>query len=146
MPASTVSVVKVKDPDGQTWRVTRRWVPWRRRLRGVVDGIPSPPSGLGDDPISATIAAIFLIIAIPFLLVGLIALVELLLVLLLLPVALVGRVCFGRHWVVEARKGFSVEWDERSGGWRTSGLRIRGVAESLQRGEGPPPQRDVNAS
>ena len=34
-PASTVSVVKVKDPEGQTWRVTRRWVPWRRASQGL---------------------------------------------------------------------------------------------------------------
>ena len=112
----------------------------------MIDGIPSPPSGLGDDPISAIIAIIFLVIAIPFLVLGLIALVELLLVLLLLPVALVGRVIFGRHWVVEARKGFSVEWDERSGDWQASGLRIRAVADALERGAGPPPKSDVSAS
>jgi len=112
----------------------------------MIDGIPSPPSGLGDDPISAVIAVIFLIIAIPFLVLGLIALVELLLVLLLLPVALAGRVFFGRHWVIEARKGFSVEWDERAGDWQTSGLRIHEVAEALERGVGLPPRSDVSAS
>jgi hypothetical protein len=111
-----------------------------------VDGIPTPPSGLGDDPISAIIAIVFLVIAIPFLVVGLIALVELLLVVLLLPVALIGRMFFGRHWVVEARKGFSVEWDEPAGDWQASGLRIHEVAEALRRGTGPPPRLEVSAS
>ena len=111
----------------------------------MVDGIPSPPSGLGDDPISAVIGIIFLIIAIPFLVLGLIALVELLLVLLLLPVALVGRVFFGRHWVVEARRGFAMQWDERSGDWQTSGLRIHEVADRLRKGAGPP-RKEVSAS
>jgi hypothetical protein len=44
--------VKVRSPDRTVWRVRRRWVPWRRRLRGALDSAPDLGVGpLGDDPV-----------------------------------------------------------------------------------------------
>lgn len=133
-----MSVVKVKDPEGQTWRVTRRWVPWRRRLKGSLDGAPDLPTGLGDDPISAVIGLIFLIILLPFLILALIAGIELLLLLLLLPFALLGRVLFGKHWTIEARRGFTICWDGPAGDWQASGIKIHEVARAIEGGHPPP--------
>lgn len=148
--------MKVQDPTGQTWRVTRRWVPWRRRLKGQIsNAMDMVPSGLGDDPISAIIFLIFLVIAIPFLVLALIAGVELLLVGLLLPFAVLARVLFGQHWTVEARKGFSIWWEAPSGDWQESGVLIHDVALAIQKGESLPrtvglgevsPRSDVEAS
>ncbi len=139
--------MKVKDPTGQTWRVTRRWVPWRRQLR-TVDGpdlswVPS----LGDDPISAILLVLVLILMLPFVVLALLVAAELLLLLLLLPVAVAVRVAFGRHWTIEARRGFAIWWDAPSGGWRESGARIRSVAAAISRGDLPPgPSADAVSS
>ncbi len=135
--------MKVKEPTGQTWRVTRRWVPWRRRLKGVDGGLDIVPSGLGDDPISMIIFLVLLVIALPFLILSLFAAIELLLVLLLLPFALLGRVLLGRHWTVEARRGFTIWWDAPAGDWQASGVRIHEVADGIRRGDVP--SRTVDA-
>lgn len=138
-----MSAVKVKDPQGQSWRVTRRWIPWRRRLKGALDGAPDMPSGLGDDPISAVIGIIFLIIALPFLILALIFALELLLLVALLPFAILARVLFGKHWTVEARKGFEIVWDAPAGDWQASGVKIHEIARAIEGGHLPP---QVNAS
>ena len=130
--------MKVEDPSGQTWRVTRRWVPWRRRLKGHVRGLDLIPSGLGDDPLSVLIFLVLLVIALPFVLLAVVAGIELLLVLLLLPFALVGRVLLGSHWTVEARRGFTIWWDAPAGDWQASGVRIHEVADDVRRGTLPP--------
>lgn len=109
-------------------------MPWRRRLKGDVGPSIDIPSGLGDDPISAIILVVCLVIALPFLLVTLIAGIELLLVLLLLPFAVLARVGFGRHWTVEARKGFTIQWEARSGDWQESGVLIHDVADAIRTG------------
>ena len=129
----------MQDPTGQTWRVTRRWVPWRRRLKGALDAVPDlPVSGLGDDPVSAVIAIIFLVILLPFLLLALVAGLELLLLLLVLPFAVLARMAFGRHWTVEARRGFTIWWETEAGSWQVSGIRIHDVAAAIGRGDVPP--------
>jgi len=131
--------MKVRDPEGQTWRVTRRWVPWRRRLRGSLDGAPDVPGGttLGDDPVSAVIGLVFLVILLPFLLLGLIAVLEALLLLAVMPFAVLVRVLFGRHWHVEVRAGFRPYYEVEAGDWRASTLRIHELAAALERGERP---------
>ena len=132
--------MKVEDPSGQTWRVTRRWVPWRRRMKdvdlGSGWGVPDL-NGLGDDPISAVIAIVLLVLALPFILLGLVVAAEFLLLLLLLPVAVLARVLLGQKWTVEARRGFTIVWDAPAGDWQASGLRIHEVAEAIRRGELP---------
>ncbi|MBM7519032.1 hypothetical protein [Nocardioides nitrophenolicus] len=130
--------MKVRDPEGQTWRVTRRWVPWRRRLRSAGTGPLDGLNGLGDDPISAIIAIVLLILALPFVILALFVAFEFLLLLLLLPFAALARVAFGAHWTIEARRGFTIWWDARAGDWRTSGERIRAVAGEIAEGRLPP--------
>ena len=103
------------------------------------------PSGLGDDPVSVVIFLTCLVIAIPFLVLTLIAGLELLLVLLLLPFALLARAAFGRHWTVEARRGFTLWWDTAAGDWQASLLTIHDVAEDIRIGELPPRTVDVPA-
>lgn len=129
--------MKVRSPDGRTWRVSRRWVPWRRRLKGSLDGAPDLPSGLGDDPISAIIAVVFLVILLPFLLVVLVAGLELLLLLVVMPVAVLLRVVLGRHWHVEVRDGWTPYHEEEAGDWQASGIRIHELAARLERGDVP---------
>jgi hypothetical protein len=133
--------VKVTDPAGNTWRVSRRWVPWRRRLKGALDDAPDLPS-LGDDPISMVLGVVFLVIAIPFLVLAVVAGLELLLLVLVLPFAVLGRVLFGRHWHVEVRRGFTVEHEVDGGGWRSSATMIQDLAEQLRQGRGVAAQAD----
>ena len=131
--------MKVRSPDGQVWRVSRRWVPWRRRLKGAMDSMPDLGIGhLGDDPISAIIAVVLLIIALPFIILGLIAGLEFLLVLVVLPFAVLGRVLFGRQWTVEVRRGWRPHWEVLAGDWQESGLRIHATADEIRRGDPPP--------
>ena len=135
----SVPAVKVRDPQEQTWRVTRRWVPWRRRLKGSLDSAPDLGVGsLGDDPISAVIAVVALVVLIPFLLLAVVAGLELLLVLLVLPFAVLGRVLFGRHWTVEVRRGWRPWWETLAGDWQASGTRIHDLTAAIARGDVPP--------
>ena len=136
--------MKVRTPAGQTWRVGRRWLPWRRRLKGSLDSVPDLGIGtLGDDPVSAIIGIIVLVIALPFLVLAFVAGVEFLLVLLLLPFAVLGRVVFGRHWTVVARRGWTPWWEEPAGDWQQSGVRIHEIADAIRRGGVPPQNIDV---
>lgn len=128
--------MKVVDPQGRTWRVSRRWVPWRRRLR--VDGGPDIPGGgnLGDDPISLIIGLLLFILVLPFLVIAGIALLEMLLLLLLVPFVIAGRILFGRQWRIEVREGWTPVWDAPAGSWQESGQAIDAVAAGLRQGLG----------
>ncbi len=133
--------VKAKDLSGQTWRVTRRWVPWRRRLKGEFGGgsFHSLPD-VGDDPISAIILAVILL---PFIVLAVVVAFEFLLVLALLPVAVLARVALGRKWAVEARRGWVPWWEESVGNWSASKARIEEVAAAIERGQTPARTIDV---
>ena len=128
--------MKVKDPSGQTWRVSRRWVPWRRRVRGAFDWLPNLPGG--DDPISMVLSAIMLFLFLPVILLAVVAGLEMLLVLLVLPFALLGRMIFGRHWTIEARLDWTPVWEESAGSWSQSGRAIQDVATAIRQGHLPP--------
>lgn len=128
--------MKVTDPNGITWRVSRRWVPWRRRLKGALSNAPDFPA-LGDDPLSAVIGIVLLVLALPFLVLALVGGLELLVLLLVYPFALLARVLFGRHWRVEMRRGFSFVHEVDGGSWRQSAAVIRELADQLRRGDGP---------
>lgn len=130
--------MKVVDPEGRTWRVTRRWVPWRRRLRAPGSGPLDGLNGLGDDPVSAVIAIVLLILALPFIILALFVAFEFVLLLLLIPFAALARVALGAHWTIEARRGFTIWWDAPSGDWRESGERIASVARAIREGQPPP--------
>lgn len=133
----TVLVVKVKDPQDQTWRVTRRWVPWRRKLKGTMDRVPDFPT-LGDDPISAIVGAVLLVLFLPIILLVIVVGLEFLVLLLILPFAVLGRALFGQHWTIEARHGWTPMWEEPAGTWSQSGQAIRDVCTAIERGHLPP--------
>jgi hypothetical protein len=138
-PAGHGGGVRVRDPQGQVWRVSRRWVPWRRRLKGWL-GETFSWLTIGDDPVSLVL---LVVVGIPFLLVAVLALAELLLLLLVLPFALLLRVAFGRHWVVEVRRGFRIWWEDDGGDWRASGTRLHDLAAAIGRGDVP--EQNVDA-
>ena len=82
--------MKVVDPQGRTWRVSRRWMPWRRRSSiGDWWQVPSG-SGLGDDPISAIIGVFLLILLIPVVVLSVVVALEMLVLLLVLVLVGVG--------------------------------------------------------
>lgn len=138
----SVPAVKVKDPSGQTWRVTRRWVPWRRRVRGASKAwevVPTPPSG--DDPISGAIALVVLVVFSPIIAIALLltvlAAIEFAVILLLIPLVLLGRVFFGRRWIVEMRRGFTPYHQQDAGDWAASRTAIARIADAIGRGDLP---------
>ncbi|UUW92344.1 hypothetical protein ABFU82_00250 [Nocardioides sp. WV_118_6] len=126
--------MKVRDPQGRTWRVTRRWVPWRLRRRKVD---PDLLVG-GDDPISCLVVFVVGLVVLPLLLIVVVFALEALLLALLLPVVALARVWFGRSWWVEARIGFRPHWEEEAGDWAASRLRIHALARSIENGDAPP--------
>lgn len=132
--------MKVTSPDGQVWRVTRRWVPWRARRRRPDRDEPDLGSVLSADDLSGVlfVLAVGLVLTLfPVLFVGPALVLEFFVVLFLVPFAALTRVAFGRHWTVEARRGWRVVWEQPAGDWRTSGLRITEVAEEIQQGTMP---------
>lgn len=139
--------MKVEDPSGQAWRITRRWLPWRRRVRGRSgEAADLVPSGVRDDSVGPVIVLTCLMISIPVLVLTLIAGVELLLVVVLLPpFALLARAASGRPWTVEARRGFTLWWDTSAGDWQASLLTMHDVAEGIRIGDLPPRTVDVPA-
>ncbi|WP_138974447.1 hypothetical protein [Patulibacter medicamentivorans] len=123
--------MKVQDPEGTTWRVRRRWLPWRRRVRDVPD-MPVDIGGLGDDPISAVIGIFLLILAIPALIVITILLAELLILIALLPLFLVLRAVAPVPWTIEVRRRWKLEREEQVRGWGASRARIQDIASELR--------------
>lgn len=129
--------MKVVDPQGRTWRVSRRWMPWRRKAHiGQWGDVPSG-GGLGDDPISMIIGIFLLILLIPFVILAILVALEMLLLLLLLPFAILGRMLLGRHWRVEVRERWTFAWETEAGDWRQSGRAIEHIAGGLRQGVPP---------
>jgi hypothetical protein len=126
--------VRVRDPYGDSWSVRRRWWPWRRRLR-VPDDYPDIGLDLGgDDPISAVLSVIALIILIPALIILALALAEVLLLLLLVPLAVLIRVIRRGAWPVEVRGPGRFRLTQPVVGFRASGERAAVLAEAIRRG------------
>src|SRR5699024_12223320 len=67
---------------------------------------------------------------------------EMLLLLLLRPFAVLGRVLLGRHRRVEVREGWAFAWETEAGSWSERGRAIEHVAEGLRMGV--PPWRAVH--
>lgn len=116
-------------------------MPWpikRRQPDG--DGLDLA-SGM-DDPIGCLIvmAVVVLLLLFPIVFAILFAPVEILVLLLLLPFAVVVRVLSSARWPwqVELRRGWR-PWTEVHGGdWSTSTLRIHQLADAVRRGDIPP--------
>ena len=129
--------MKVEDPQGRTWRVSRRWLPWRRKAHiGQWGDVPGG-GGLGDDPISMIIGIFLLILLIPFMILAIFVALEMLLLVLLLPFAILGRMLLGRHWRVEVRERWAFAWETEAGDWARSGRAIEHIAEGLRQGMPP---------
>ncbi|WP_182377440.1 hypothetical protein [Nocardioides sp. WS12] len=126
--------MKVRDPQGQTWRVTRRWVPWRPRRRYLGPRLWVESAGSITEFVFALVfgLVIFPILTFVFLSGG-----EIVLLGLIVPFVAIGRIAFGKHWWIEAREGFTPFWEEQAGTWRLSGERIRKVAGDIERGDLP---------
>jgi hypothetical protein len=130
--------VRVRDLDGKTWRVGRRWLPWRRRIREIpdVNDYSLPDLDIGDDLpgfLAVLAIAFVVIITLPFLLLAIGFMIELSLLLSLLPVAVLFRVALRRPWTVQviAPDG-SLAAAEPVVGWRESGERVQARAASLR--------------
>lgn len=104
------------------------------------DLVPSLPAG--DDPVSSAVTLVVLIIFAPVILVAsvltVLAAIEFAVLLLLVPFLAMARVMFGRHWVVEVRRGFTPYYEEHAGDWAISSERIRNLAGAIERGDLPP--------
>lgn len=130
--------MKVEDPQGRTWRVSRRWMPWRRKSRiGDWGDLPVSGSSLGDDPISMVIGILLLILLVPVVILAAVVALEMLVLLLLLPFAVLGRMLLGRHWRVEVRERWTFAWETEAGDWAQSGRAIEHIAQGLRQGMPP---------
>lgn len=91
----------------------------------------------GDDPISAVLSVLVLIVLVPVLLFLVVVVGELLLALLLLPLVVLLRVAFGMPWTIEVLDGKgTLRHHEPVRGWTASGMRIRQLAAELSAGGG----------
>lgn len=144
--------MKVVDRSDRRWKVRRRWLPWRRRVRDVPDVPIDDFDGLGDDPISAILGIFLLVLAIPAIVVTVLLLAELLLLLVLLPIFVVIRLLLPVPWTIElwsrpARRrvlGWHLEHEVPVRGWTTSQARMGEMAgEIAAGGPGGPGRRYV---
>jgi hypothetical protein len=130
--------MKVQTPTGETFRIHRRWLPWRRRADKAMDWLPSDANvfdSVGDDPVSLVIGAIFLI---PGVVILAFFIGEFLLLLLLLPFFVLARSVFGTPWIIEVTHQREVVHAERAQGWGASHDQIERLAAAISAGELPP--------
>ena len=110
----------------------RRWLPWRRKVRDVPD---VPVDGLlagGDDPISAVLTIIVLLVFLPVIILFGVMLAELMLLLLLLPLWIVVRAVTGGRWPLEVWRGKTLVGTESVKGWGPSRVRMHDLAEGIR--------------
>ncbi len=130
--------MKVTDPTGDTWRVRRRWLPWRPRRRDVEGGDPGAFGASSPDELVGLILVVVILVLLilaPWILAGAFLVVEVLVVVLLLPLFLLLRVSRLARWPVVVRQGRTLAWEESVRGWEASDHRIREIAEAIARGE-----------
>lgn len=140
----------VVTPDGDTWKVGRRWLPFRPRHDrfDVVESVDAGSVAEGDDPLSFLLlfilsVVLWVVLTLVFaVVVAVIALVvEAVVAALVLVVAAAGRVVLRRPWTVVARcvKGLPRRHTWAIVGWRASGKMVDDVARSLAEGTALPP-------
>jgi Na+-translocating ferredoxin:NAD+ oxidoreductase RnfD subunit len=116
--------------------VTRRWVPWRPRLREV-DSNSTFDVDLGDGILVGLVLGIVIASLAPFILPFLFVGIEAVIILLVLPAAVLGRVLLGKAWTVEVRRGWSPYAEEKTGTWNDASIRINELAAQIERGDLP---------
>ncbi len=128
--------MRVHDGQGTRWTVRRRWLPWRRRTSVPDWGSGFGDLSLGDDPISAIIGLVVLVLMLPVLVLALVVGLEFLLLLLLVPVWVVVRAVFGVPWILVVRRDRKVVHEEAVRGWRAAADRIEEIGTTLADGRG----------
>lgn len=133
----------VSTPDGGRWRVGRRWVPWRFRLRTSTAGLddlgaadlPLELAGAVGGPFVAIGVVIAILaaalVAVPVFL----AVVELTILAVLVAGGVVVRLLLRRPWIVDVQRLDAYDggsWEVV--GWRRSGELVTALATQLQRG------------
>ena len=123
---------EVQDASGHTWRVKRRWLPWRRRAKPGEFDLTFDVLDAADDPISLVVCIVISIIVIPLLFVFGFLLAEALLLLLLFPIAVLFRIAFIRSWPIEVWQGKKLLEQESVKGWRASSERIHDLVNEIR--------------
>lgn len=129
--------MKVVDPSGESWRVKRRWLPWRWRKRNPDDFPDVTPSLDVDDLlIGLAILVVMLVLAIfvPIVFVLAIAVAELFLLFLLLPLFVVLRAGRVARWPIEAWHGDQLVHAEAVRGWSNSKARMYELDDDIRLG------------
>ncbi|MCL8251061.1 hypothetical protein AERO_06675 [Aeromicrobium fastidiosum] len=129
----------VHDPSGATWRVKRRWLPWRLRRRDPerLADVADAGGGSPDDlliGLAIFVGVIVLVVVVPFIAVLAIMVAELLLLLLLLPLFVLLRAAAVARWPVEAWRADRLVLAEAVRGWRTSHRRMLELADDIRGG------------
>jgi hypothetical protein len=134
---ATVCVVKVQTPEDETYRIHRRWLPWRRRTRAdTLDWLPDFPGGDVDFDADFGLVIVALLL-LPFLVILAFVVGEMLLLLLLLPFFVLARSVFGTPWVIEVTRKGKIVRIEAVEGWAASSRRIEWLATALRHGDPP---------
>jgi len=128
--------VKIVTPAGETYRVHRRVLPWRRRIREKPDWDLASSFDVPDvdhlGVVGAILLVIGIIIALPIIVLALLVVGELLLLLLLLPLFVLARVAFRKPWIVEVTRKRKAVHAEAVVGWGAAGERARVLADELR--------------
>jgi hypothetical protein len=128
--------VKIVTPAGETFRVHRRVLPWRRKIRekpewDFLDALDVPDvDHLG--VLGAILLVIGIVIALPVVILALLVVGEVLLLLLLLPLFVLARVALKKPWIVEVTRRRKVVHAEAVVGWGAAGKRVRALAGELR--------------
>lgn len=137
----------VEDPSGETWRIKRRWLPWRLRKRDVdIQPDGSPGIAGADDLVIALVVFIVMLLVLlfaPIVVVLAIFVAELMLLLLLLPLFVVLRAAFVARWPIEAWHGDNLVHAEAVRGWGSSHRRMVELADNVRLGTWPVPSPDL---
>ena len=128
--------MKIVTPAGETYRVHRRVLPWRRRIREKPDWDLASSFDVPDvdhlGVLGAILLVIGIIIALPIIVLAFLVVGELLLLLLLLPLFVLARVAFRKPWIVEVTRKRKVVHAEAVVGWGAAGERARMLADELR--------------
>lgn len=125
--------MNVNDPSGHAWRISRRWIPWRRRR--VSTAVEPEPEGGPFVVVLLAVAALYLV---PVLFLALLVATPLLVLVLAAPCALLLRVPFDKDWIVDLRRGPDPWTELTAGDWEGTKRRIDQLADAVRRGDIPP--------